>query len=181
MAWLAFAGRAVGTVLRDPVIGILLLAGVAELAGDPLVDGLVLLTVAAALGWDRVRRRRSPGATDAPGIAKGVRRAIPADAYATGWRGQEWADRCCRLAAPACRWSEGDLVDARTHRERALAITESRLGGDHPETSAALSNLADVLSARATWTAPAPCTSAPWRSARAGWAPIIPIRAAVGR
>jgi len=55
---------------------------------------------------------------------------------------------CCRLAAPACRWSEGDLVDARTHLERALAITESRLGGDHPETAAALSNLADVLSAQ---------------------------------
>jgi hypothetical protein len=56
-------------VLRDPAIGILLLAGVAELlAGDPLVDGLVLLTVAAALGWDRVRRRPRGGEpTAAPG------------------------------------------------------------------------------------------------------------------
>jgi hypothetical protein len=52
-------GHAVGTVLRDPVIAILLLAGVAEiLAGDPLVDWLVLLTTAAALGWERMRRRR---------------------------------------------------------------------------------------------------------------------------
>lgn len=99
VAWLASAGRAVGTVLRDPVIGILLLAGVAELlAGDPLVDGLVFLTVAAALGWDRVRRRRSPGgeptgATDAPGMAGGVRLAMPADAHAATWRGQRWADR----------------------------------------------------------------------------------------
>jgi hypothetical protein len=99
VAWLVPAGRAVGTVLRDPVIGILLLAGVAELlAGDPLVDGLVLLTVAAALGWDRVRRRRSPGgeptdAPDAPGMAGGVRLAMPADAHAAGRRGQGWADR----------------------------------------------------------------------------------------
>jgi hypothetical protein len=39
VAWLVPAGRAVGTVLRDPVVVILLLAGAAELlAGDPLVD-----------------------------------------------------------------------------------------------------------------------------------------------
>lgn len=78
MAWLVPAGRAVGTVLRDPVIVILVLAGAAELlAGDPLVDGLVLLTVAAALARDRVRGRpleayRSPrpsGPTGCCGLA----------------------------------------------------------------------------------------------------------------
>jgi hypothetical protein len=74
--WLVPAGRAVGTVLRDPVIVILLLAGAAELlAGDPLVDGLVLLAVAAALARDRVRGR-PPG---------GVPIAAP-----------EWADRLVR-------------------------------------------------------------------------------------
>jgi hypothetical protein len=80
VAWLAAAGRAVGMVLRDPVIGILLLAGVAELlAGDPLVDGLVLLTVAAALSWDRVRRQRAPGGEPAaaPG-SRGTDRLVPA-------------------------------------------------------------------------------------------------------
>jgi hypothetical protein len=62
VAWLAPAGRAAGAVLRDPVIVILLLAGPADLlAGDPLVDGVVLLTVAAALGWDRVRQRAPEG------------------------------------------------------------------------------------------------------------------------
>jgi hypothetical protein len=78
VAWLASAGRAVGTVLRDPVIVVLLLAGAADLlAGDPLVDGLVLLTVAAALGWDRVRGRRplGGGPTAAPGWAD---RLVPA-------------------------------------------------------------------------------------------------------
>lgn len=80
VAWLAAAGRAVGRVLRDPVIGILLLAGVAELlAGDPLVDGLVLLTVAAALTWDRVRRQGAPGAEPpaAPG-SRATERLVPA-------------------------------------------------------------------------------------------------------
>jgi hypothetical protein len=80
VAWLAAAGRAVGTVLRDPVIGILLLAGVAELlAGDPLVDGLVLLTVAAALSWDRVRRQGAPGGEPpaAPG-SRATERLLPA-------------------------------------------------------------------------------------------------------
>jgi hypothetical protein len=81
--WLVPAGRAVGTVLRDPVIVILLLAGAAELlAGDPLVDGLVLLAVAAALARDRVRGR-PPG---------GVPIAAP-----------EWADRLVR-ARPPRRW-----------------------------------------------------------------------------
>jgi hypothetical protein len=63
VGWVVAVGRGAGAVLRDPVIVILLLAGVAELfAGDPLVDGLTLLTVAAALGLDRVRRRRPAGA-----------------------------------------------------------------------------------------------------------------------
>src|SRR4029453_3313098 len=80
VAWLAPAGRAVGTGVRGPVIRILLLAGVAELlAGDPLVDGLVLLTVAAALSWDRVRRQRAPGGEPAaaPG-SRGTDRLVPA-------------------------------------------------------------------------------------------------------
>jgi hypothetical protein len=68
VGWLVPVGRGVGAVLRDPVILILLLAGVAELlAGDPPVDGLILLTVAAALGWDRVRRRPA----DAPARGRG--------------------------------------------------------------------------------------------------------------
>jgi hypothetical protein len=80
VAWLAAAGRAVGTVLRDPVIVILLLAGVAELlAGDPLVDGLVPLTVAAALSWDRVRRQRAPGGEPAAAtVSRATDRLVPA-------------------------------------------------------------------------------------------------------
>jgi hypothetical protein len=86
VAWVAAAGRAAATVLRDPVIVILLLAGVSELlAGDPLVDGLVLLTVAAALGWDRIRRRGPAGGEPAgpPG----------AGGTAAGVRGPGWGDR----------------------------------------------------------------------------------------
>jgi hypothetical protein len=66
-------------VLRDPVIVVLLLAGAADLlAGDPLVDGLVLLTVAAALGWDRVRGRPlGGGPTAAPGWADRLVLAAP--------------------------------------------------------------------------------------------------------
>jgi hypothetical protein len=75
---LAGIGHTVGTVLGDPVIGILLLAGVAEiLAGDPRVDWLVLLATAAALGWDRIRRGRPPE-SEAVGVAKA---------------GQGWLDR----------------------------------------------------------------------------------------
>src|SRR5512133_313360 len=75
---LARIGHTAGTVLGDPVIDILLLAGVAEiLAGDPLVDWLVLLATAAALGWDRIRRGRPPD-----GEAVAVARA-----------GQGWVDR----------------------------------------------------------------------------------------
>jgi hypothetical protein len=86
-------------VLRDPVIGILLLAGVAEiLAGDPLVDWLVLLLVAAALGWDRVRRRRPAGgepagAPDARAMVDGARLATSAAPDAPGQPGQGWVDR----------------------------------------------------------------------------------------
>jgi hypothetical protein len=82
-------GRVAGTVLRDPVIAILLLAGVADLlAGDPVVDGLVLLTVAAALGWDRVRRR--PAGDHGPGRfgAGWGERLVPAHggpALVAGW------------------------------------------------------------------------------------------------
>jgi hypothetical protein len=69
-------------VLRDPVIAILLLAGVAEvLAGDPLVDWLVLVLTAAALGWDRIRRRRPPDG-EAVAVARAgqgwVGRLVPA-------------------------------------------------------------------------------------------------------
>jgi hypothetical protein len=71
-------GHTAGTVLRDPVIGILLLAGIAEiLAGDPLVDWLVLLATAAALGWDRIRRGRPPDG----------------EAVAVAKAGQGWLDR----------------------------------------------------------------------------------------
>jgi hypothetical protein len=105
----AAAGRALGTVLRDPVIGILLLAGVAEiLAGDPLVDWLVLLLTAAALGWDRMGRRRpasgeavgAPTANSMLGRDRPRRRPAakpplnPGRGGATGW---------CRLASP-WRW-----------------------------------------------------------------------------
>jgi hypothetical protein len=86
VAWLVPAGRAVGTVLRDPVVVILLLAGAAELlAGDPLVDGLVLLTVAAALARDRVRGR-PPGGVPiaAPGWADRLVRARPTPALVIG-------------------------------------------------------------------------------------------------
>ncbi|MFL6271662.1 MAG: hypothetical protein ACJ75A_16250 [Actinomycetes bacterium] len=86
MAWLVPAGRAVGTVLRDPVIVILVLAGAAELlAGDPLVDGLVLLTVAAALARDRVRGR-PPGGVPiaAPEWADRLLRARPTPALVIG-------------------------------------------------------------------------------------------------
>jgi hypothetical protein len=72
VGWLIPAGRAVGTALRDPAIVILLLAGVADLlAGDPLVDGLVLLAVAAALGWDRARGRRQPLGRRTPALVVG--------------------------------------------------------------------------------------------------------------
>jgi hypothetical protein len=87
VVWLVPAARAAGTVLRDPVIVILLLAGAADLvAGDPLVDGLVLLTVAAALAWDRLRRRRPPGRqpTAAPVWADRLVRARPTPALVTG-------------------------------------------------------------------------------------------------
>jgi hypothetical protein len=86
VAWLVPAGRAVGTVLRDPVVVILLLAGAAELlAGDPLVDALVLLTVAAALARDRVRGR-PPGGVPiaAPGWADRLVRARPTPALVIG-------------------------------------------------------------------------------------------------
>jgi hypothetical protein len=86
VVWLVPAGRAVGTVLRDPVVVILLLAGAAELlAGDPLVDGLVLLTVAAALARDRVRERPPGGVpTTAPGWADRLVRARPTPALVIG-------------------------------------------------------------------------------------------------
>jgi hypothetical protein len=84
--WLVPAGRAVGTVLRDPVIVILLLAGAAELlAGDPLVDGLVLLAVAAALARDRVRGRPHGGVPiAAPEWADRLLRARPTPALVIG-------------------------------------------------------------------------------------------------
>jgi hypothetical protein len=87
---LTAVGQTVGTVLRDPVIAILLLAGVAEiLAGDPLVDWLVLLATAAALGWDRMRRRPAPDG-DAAGR---VRPPRPADGSALAQPGPRWVGR----------------------------------------------------------------------------------------
>jgi hypothetical protein len=87
---LTAVGHTVGTVLRDPVIAILLLAGVAEiLAGDPLVDWLVLLTTAAALGWDRMRRRRP---LDGEAVGR-VRPPRPAGGSAPAQPGPRWADR----------------------------------------------------------------------------------------
>ena len=93
------AGRTVGAILRDPVIVIFLLAGIAEiLAGDPLVDWLVPLTVSAALAWDRVRRRRpaddEPVHTpDARAPTAGVRLATTKDAAAAPRPGPGWVDR----------------------------------------------------------------------------------------
>src|SRR5262245_15554536 len=93
---LAGIGHAVGMALGDPVIGILLLAGVAEiLAGDPLVDWLVLLATAAALGWDRIRRRRPPegeavGVPSARATAGRVRAPRPADGSAPAQPGPRW-------------------------------------------------------------------------------------------
>ena len=40
---------------------------------------------------------------------------------------------------------QGDLQGARTLHERALAIRETHLGADHPDTATSLSNLATVL------------------------------------
>ena len=95
----AAAGRALGTVLHDPVIGVLLLAEVAEiLAGDPLVDWLVLLLTAAALGWDRMGRRRpaageAVGAPTAHGMLGRYRPPVPAGSEAAAQPGPGWGDR----------------------------------------------------------------------------------------
>jgi hypothetical protein len=86
-------------MLRDPVIVIFLLAGVAEiLAGDPLLDWLVLLMVAAALGWDRVRRRRPADGEpvdepDAWGRFGDLRPTLAADPVAAGQPGPRWVGR----------------------------------------------------------------------------------------
>ncbi len=46
--------------LRDPVVGVFLLAGIFDaLAGDPVVHSAALFAVAIALGWDAVRRARA--------------------------------------------------------------------------------------------------------------------------
>jgi tetratricopeptide (TPR) repeat protein len=42
-------------------------------------------------------------------------------------------------------WQRADLPQARRLFERALAISEARLGPDHPDTATSLSNLANVL------------------------------------
>jgi hypothetical protein len=95
----AAASRALGTVLRDPVIGILLLAGVAEiLAGDPLVDWLVLLLTAAALGWDRMGRRwpasgQAVGAPTAHSMLGRGRPPVPAGGEAAAQPGPGRVDR----------------------------------------------------------------------------------------
>src|SRR5512132_2024389 len=95
----AAASRALGTVRRDPVIGILLLAGVAEiLAGDPLVDWLVLLLTAAALGWDRMGRRwpasgQAVGAPTAHSMLGRGRPPVPAGGEAAAQPGPGRVDR----------------------------------------------------------------------------------------
>jgi hypothetical protein len=117
MGWLAPSGRAVATVLRDPVIVIFLLAGVAEiLAGDPLVDWLVLLTVAAALSWDRIRRRppadgEPAGEPDPRGTVAGVWLASAADADAASRPGQARVGRLVP-ARPTRAWVIAGLLYA---------------------------------------------------------------------
>jgi hypothetical protein len=117
MGWLARSGRAVATVLRDPVIVIFLLAGVAEiLAGDPLVDWLVLLTVAAALSWDRIRRRQpadgeAVGKPDPRRMVAGVRPGMAVDAGAVAQPGQGWVGRLVP-ARHNRAWAIGGLLYA---------------------------------------------------------------------
>jgi len=58
---------ALGSALREPVIVAFLLAGTFDLlSGDPVVHGMALFAVAAALGVDVVRRRRHAAGTGHP-------------------------------------------------------------------------------------------------------------------
>jgi hypothetical protein len=72
-------------------------------------------------------------------------------------------------------------AEAHPLAERALTLAEATFGPDDEIVAARLGSLANVLPTRATSTAPAPCTSAPWRSARRVWAPTTPTRCAAGR
>jgi hypothetical protein len=111
MRWLGPAARAAATMLRDPVIGVLLLAGVAEiLAGDPLLDWLILLAVAAALGWDRVRRPPpGPREPESQERSTGIGPAATAPAGAAGR--PEQVDRSLP-ARPAPGWVIAGLLYA---------------------------------------------------------------------
>ena len=58
-------------------------------------------------------------------------------------------------------WRRAELPEAATLHERALAIREARLGADHPTPPPASTTSPASWPTRATWTAPAACTSAP--------------------
>jgi hypothetical protein len=151
-------------MLRDPVIGILLLAGVAEiLAGDPVVDWLILLTVAAALGWDRLRRLR-PGRQGPEPQARsaGPGPGAAADAATAGRPGRAWAGRL--LPAPA--WVAAGLL---------YAVVAGRLARFSWPALAAVAapGLAGMLSAWRTPPRP-PAEAAPIRAGgAAAWAAVF--------
>lgn len=86
-----------GAGLRDPVLAILLLAGIFDgLAGDP-IHCLVLVTTALALGWRSGRRTPEPAGIEAAPVAPSVP-APPASVRRT------------RLALTACAVAYAFLV-----------------------------------------------------------------------
>jgi hypothetical protein len=68
-------------------------------------------------------------------------------------------------------YAQGDLDDARSLHERALAIRETRLGPDHPETALSHYHLADVLRDQGDLDGAVSSTAARSPSARPGSAP----------
>jgi hypothetical protein len=128
------AARAAASMLRDLVIVILLLAGVAEvLAGDPALDWLILLTVAATLGWDRVRGPR-PGRhePEPPRRSTGI---VPASAWVVaGLLYAVVAGRLARFSWPAMVAVAGPglagmLSAWRTPPRPPVAAAATRAGG----------------------------------------------------
>lgn len=115
---------------RDPIVLILVMAGIGDMAsGAPVTHGLVLIVAAAAILGDAVRRRSPSARTSSPAAERGAISADPPDELVALERAPFHLSPTRSLVALAVLWAAVSGAFARYSWPVTIAVATPALAG----------------------------------------------------